>query len=58
LTCPPTILIVFSVMNTTLALQVIAKIISGMFFTPEMVIILSIVAVAGIAFWIKARLNA
>jgi hypothetical protein len=45
-------------MNTTLALQVIAKIISGMFFTPEMVIILSVIAVAGIAFWIKARLNA
>jgi positive regulator of sigma E activity len=45
-------------MNIELALQVIAKIISGMFFTPEMVIILSVVAVTGIAFWIKARLNA
>jgi len=59
LICPPTILILFSVMNDiTLVVQVITKIISGMFFTPEMVVILSIVAVAGIAFWVKARLDA
>jgi positive regulator of sigma E activity len=44
--------------DITLVVQVITKIISGMFFTPEMVVILSIVAVAGIAFWVKARLDA
>ena len=44
-------------MNTQLAIEVIGKIISGMFFTPEALVILGMFALGAGIFWIKAKLE-
>jgi hypothetical protein len=43
--------------DITLAGQVIAKIFSGMFLTGEGLAVVGVFALAGIAFWIKAKIE-
>ena len=45
-------------MNIELAIAVIGKIISGMFFTPEALVILGMFALGAGIFWIKAKIEA
>lgn len=44
-------------MNIELAIEVIGKIISGMFFTPEAFVILGMFGLGAGVFWIKAKLE-
>lgn len=44
--------------DLTLALQVIGKIFSGLFFSPDAIAIYVVFALGFLIFWIKAKLNA
>ena len=43
--------------DITLAAQVLMKIFSGMFFTTESMFVLAVFGIAGIAFWVNAKLE-
>ena len=40
-----------------LAIHVAQKIVSGMFLTPESLIVLGVFALGGFAFWLKAKIE-